>query len=610
MTIAEAAAAGPNYVFPMMGGAYFSTSNFQLIYMMYRPLYWFGVGNSASLNPGLSVAQVPVYSNGGKTVTIKMKGYKWSNGEVVDAQDVVFWMNMLKADATSWAAYAPGPGQFPGNVVNVTADNAADTVTFTLDADYSQHWFTYNELSQVTPLPLAWDITSAGGAAGSGGCSKATYASVTTALQTIKGTPTLVQTSASAKACAAVYAFLTGKTEAGDLGTYATNPLWQIVDGPFHLSAYDATTNGLTVVPNKLYSGPVKPSIDSLVFAPFTTDTAEFNVLASGGKINIGYVPPQNLPVYKGALFGSTGPKAGTNNAQLASNYVLAPVYGWGVNYFAMNYTNPTSGPIFSQLYVRQAFQSLMNQTLWIQLFDSGYGAPTYGPVPVIPKTADATPQESDNPYPYSPSHAKSLLSSHGWTVVPNGTTTCTRPGTAANECGKGIAKGAAMNFQYLYANGMISFVSQVKELQSSWAQAGIKLTLEGKSFGDVISTAATPCTPGKACPWDIANWGGGWSYSPDYYPTGEEIFATGAASNFGLYSDKVNDANIELTNTSSSLQSLYTYENYLAKQVPDIWQPEPPYELTEVGKNVCGVVPQNVLLFWVAQDWYFCKVG
>ena len=39
---------------------------------------------------------------------------------------------------------------------------------------------------------------------------------------------------------------------------------------------------------------------------------------------------------------------------------------------------------------------------------------------------------------------------------------------------------------------------------------------------------------------------------------------------------------------------------NYLAKQVPDIWQPEPPYELTEVGKNVCGVVPQNVLLFWV----------
>ncbi len=30
-----------------------------------------------------------------------MKGYKWTNGETVNAQDVVFWMNMLKANATS-----------------------------------------------------------------------------------------------------------------------------------------------------------------------------------------------------------------------------------------------------------------------------------------------------------------------------------------------------------------------------------------------------------------------------------------------------------------------------------------------------------------------------
>jgi hypothetical protein len=29
---------------------------------------------------------------------------------------------------------------------------------------------------------------------------------------------------------------------------------------------------------------------------------------------------------------------------------------------------------------------------------------------------------------------------------------------------------------------------------------------------------------------------------------------------------------------------------------------------LTEIGKNVCGVLPQNILLNWVAEDWYFCK--
>jgi len=610
MTIAEAAAAGPNYIFPMMGGAYFSVSNFQLIYLLYRPLYFPGVGTTPNINAGLSVAQLPVYTNGGKTVTIKMKGYKWSNGETVNAQDVVFWMNLLKANATSWAAYAPGPTQFPGNVVNVVANNSSDTVTFTLNAAYSQLWFTNNELSQVSPLPIAWDISKLGGSAGSGGCSHAAYTSVKTALQTIKGTPTLVQTSAAAKDCAAVYAYLTGKTNAGDLGTYATNPLWQIVDGPFKLSTYDATDNGATVVPNKAYSGPLKPSIDKLVMAPFTTDTAEFNVLAAGGgKINIGYVPPQNLPKYSGKPWcGAAGPCAGANNAQLAPNYNLAPVLGWSVNYFAMNYTNPTSGPIFKQLYIRQALQSLMNQTLWIQLYQSGYGSPTYGPVPVNPPTKDSTSAEASNPYPYSPSHAKSLLSSHGWTVVPDGVTTCAKPGTAANECGAGIPKGAALNFQYLYYNGAVSFDNQIKELATTWAQAGVKLTLEGKAFGDVISTAATPCTAGTKCPWDIANWGGGWIYAPDYYPTGEEIFATGAASNFGQYSDKTNDANILATNKSSSLQALYTYENYLSKQVPDIWQPDAPGALTEIGKNVCGVTPQNILLNWVAEDWYFCK--
>lgn len=107
MTIAESPAAGPNYLFPMMGGAYFSVQNFQLIYLLYRPLYWFGVGNTPDLNPALSFGQPPVYSNGGKTVTIQMKGWKWSNGETVNAQDIVFWMNLLRSDETSWAAYTP-----------------------------------------------------------------------------------------------------------------------------------------------------------------------------------------------------------------------------------------------------------------------------------------------------------------------------------------------------------------------------------------------------------------------------------------------------------------------------------------------------------------------
>ncbi len=606
MTVAEAAP-GPDYIFPMMSGQDFLVSNFQLIYLLFRPLYWFGVGSTPNLNEQLSVAFAPVYSDHNRQVTIKMKGYRWSNGETVDAQDVVFWMNMVKADAPSWAGYVPGPGQFPGDISNVVANNRKDTVTFTLDGSYSSYWFTYNELSQITPLPLAWDITKYPAAAGSGGCSAASYKSIETSISANGLTPV----SASAKACTRVHAFLTGTTEAGDLDTYASNPLWQIVDGPFRLTQYQASDGGATVVPNPDYSGRVKSSLKALVLDPFTTDASEFQQLQGGSAISIGYVTPQDLPVYRGPAFAKDGtPLTGPNNTSLAGRYNLVPAYPWGVNYFALNYTNPVSGPIFKQLYIRQAMQSLMNQTLWIQQFSSGYGSPTYGPVPVYPPTDMVTPQESSGPYPYSVSKAKSLLSSHGWKVVvaPNGVTTCVRPGTKADECGAGISKGAALSFNYLYYKDAGTFGSQIKELAAAWAMAGIRLQLVPMGFDALISAAATPCVASKACSWDIANWGNGWFYTPDFYPTGEEIFATGAGSNFGQYSDSKADQLIKATYSSSSLSALHDYEDYLAQQVPDIWQPETALALNEVAKNVCGFAPENALFTWVAEDWYFCK--
>jgi len=612
LKIAEAAGDGPSYIFPMMGYTYFTPPNFQLIYLLYRPLYWFGTGSTPALNEDLSLADLPVYTDHDRQVTIKMKGYKWSNGEAVNAEDVVFWMNMLKANATSWGGYVSGTGQFPGDVSNVSANDKTDTVTFTLDASYSSYWFTYNELSQVTPLPIAWDVTSASASAkaGSGRCSSASYTSITTSFDS-KGL--LVDDSAAAKACAAVYSFLTGASEAADLGTYASNPLWTTVDGPFKLTEYDATDNGATLVPNPSYSGPVKSTLAKLVMVPFKTATSEYKTLLSGKAIDIGYVQPADLPRYTGAAFSKSGdPLAGKNSPSLASNYTLDPVYPWGINYFVLNYTNPTSGPIFKQLYIRQAMQSLMNQTRWIQAFNTGYGAPTYGPVPVFPPTSLVTKQESSNPYPYSPQHAKHLLTSHGWNVVAGGVTTCVRPGTASNECGAGIRKGAALSFNYLYYKGTASFENQIKGLALTWAQAGIRLHLEGSNnFDAVVTAAAAPCVAGKACAWEMANWEGGWNFMPDYYPTGEEIFAANAGSNFGGYSDPTADRLITLTISSSSPKALYDYENYLATQVPAIWQPDTvALELNEVSKNVCGFTPQNPLFTWVAENWYFCKAA
>ncbi|MGP8180172.1 MAG: ABC transporter substrate-binding protein [Acidimicrobiales bacterium] len=609
MTYATPPGGPPTYIFPMMSPAYFSVSNFQLIYDMFRPMYWFGQGQTPDLNTNLSLADMPVYSNGGKTITVKMKGFKWSNGETVDAQDVVFWQNIMKVEPTQWGEYVPGPDQYPGNVVNIVANNATDTVTFTLNKPYGSYWYTYNELSQITPLPVAWDITSATAKPGSGGCSSASYSSIKTSTSS---SGVMTPTSASAKACTAVWTFLTSKTEGASPSTYGTNPLWQTVDGPFTLTAFDATTGGATLVPNTKYSGSPKPSYSKLVYLPFTTDTSEFDVLAAGHTIDIGYSPPENIPAYKGPVWCGTKTCAGPNNAQLAANYTFAPEAQWGFNYFAVNYTNPTFGPIVKQVYIRDAMQSLQNQTLWAQLYNNGYAVPTYGPVPVDPPTNFASSFEKKNPLPYSPSHAISLLKSHGWTVVPNGVDTCTSPGTGANQCGAGIAKGAQLNFPFVYATGIASFDAQMREMAASWEQAGIKLQQEPKSFQEVLTDAFGPrCVPNKPCAWVVADWGGGWIYAPDFYPTGEALFLSGAGSNAGDYSNPAADGLISLTNTSSSLTALYNYEDFMATNLPVLYQPEIE-ALWEVSKNVCGALPDplNILAAPAPEYWYFCKAA
>ncbi|SHF04542.1 extracellular solute-binding protein, family 5 Middle [Ferrithrix thermotolerans DSM 19514] len=156
VNFAEGPGAAPNYIFPLTPGTAFSTSNLSFFQvLMYRPLYWFGNGTKAEINYSLSLAKPPIFSDNNTTVTVNMNtNYKWSNGEPVDAQDVVFWMNLIKANKNSWGGYVPGA--FPDNVVSYKATSKYQVVV-TLNQSYNSTWFTYNELSQMTPLPLAWD---------------------------------------------------------------------------------------------------------------------------------------------------------------------------------------------------------------------------------------------------------------------------------------------------------------------------------------------------------------------------------------------------------------------------------------------------------------------
>ena len=169
-TFAEQASQTPNFILPFYPGSLCSVANIsQLMYLMYRPLYSFGKGTTPALNPELSLADTPVYSNGDKTVTLSVKDtYKWSDGESVTGQDVVFFMNWYHAEKANFCGYTAG--EMPDNVSNVVANG--QTVTFTLSGSVNPNWFTDNELSQITPLPAAWDIKSTGAAAGSGGCTR------------------------------------------------------------------------------------------------------------------------------------------------------------------------------------------------------------------------------------------------------------------------------------------------------------------------------------------------------------------------------------------------------------------------------------------------------
>ena len=588
---AEAPQATPNYIFPFAQFAYFSVANLtQFQELMYRPLYWFGKGVAPVLDLSRSLANNPVYSKGNTVVTIKMKPYKWSNGETVTAQDSVFWLNMMQVEKGVWAGYVPGT--IPDDIKSISANGT--TLTLTLDAPVNPNWFTYNELSQITPMPMAWDLSASGQKAGSQACAKASFSTVKVTKDK-KGN--FVPVSAAAKSCGSVYTYLDSQSK--KISSYAGSPIWSVVDGPWKLEKMD-TTGNVTFVPNKKFSGPQKPTLAKFVELPYTSDDAEFNALAAN-KVDVGYLPTQDIT--SSASAPANDPcalKPGANNPRL-SGYNIAPVFPWGINYFPVNFkstaNNGQSGKIFSQLYFRQAFQLLVNQPLYIKQIDKGYGEPTYGPVPVCPTNKFATSQEKANPYAYNKAKAIGLLKSHGWDVKPNGTTTC----SDAAKCG--VPAGTPLNINLQYASGTASITQLMNAQKSSWAQAGINVKLTTATFNTVIGVAV-PCS-GSSCTWEMENWGGGWIFAPDYYPSGEDLFQTGASSNAGSYSDPKADSLIKQTTQGNA--DLANYQNYLAQQLPVVWQPNP-VTVAEINKKLVGVTPINALLTLNPEDWYFTK--
>lgn len=595
VTFGESPGGNPDYILPLAGGEYFSISNDSLFSnIMYPTMYWFGIGSDPVLNPALSVAHVPVFSDNNTVATVTLKHWIWSDGKPITARDIVFWMNLLSAvtDPKSPAigsSSAPGPGWgaavpggFPVNVVSYK-QTGTYTIVFKLNASYNPTWFLYNELSQITPLPQqSWDLLSSSGTVGNYDASAEARSPVpnTTPVQYVPTNPGTASTGALG-----VAQFI--NTQSQDLSTYATNPLWQVVNGPFKLSQF--TTGGFVkMVPNKNYSGSPKPTISAFEELPYTSDTTEFDQLRSGA-LTIGYVPTNDLS-QKSTLEHSEG-------------YSYSPWYTFSTSDWNYNFTDPTNAAILKQLYFRQAVQSLVNQPQYIKDFQAGLGIPTNGPVPTYPRNnPDVSPLEAGSlVYPYDPAKAVSLLKAHGWTVVPKGASFCSDPGTGSGQCGAGIKSGQKATFTALYASGNAELSSEMEAFQSSEEQhAGIDFTILQQSGTDMAGevtgcTFATPCSD-----WDLENFGGsGWVYSPDYFPTGEELFETGAASNLGDYSDPTANALIDATTTApthaAEITALYKYQDYIAQQLPQVLWPSAFTQATVYKSDLKGFVPQDV---------------
>ena len=92
-------------------------------------------------------------------MTLKLKGWKFSDGQVVNAQSVMFFLNMYKALPADFWGYNPGYG-IPDQVSNIT--HTAMSVTINFKAVVNPLWITNNYLDQITPFPNSWDVTAGG----------------------------------------------------------------------------------------------------------------------------------------------------------------------------------------------------------------------------------------------------------------------------------------------------------------------------------------------------------------------------------------------------------------------------------------------------------------
>ncbi len=529
ITFGYLASDAPNWIMPIVPGADSSVYNvFVFEWQLWRPTWFTPEGSTPTVDPALSVANTPVWSNGDKTVSVTLKPWKWSNGQTLGAKDLEFTIDEIKAavkeSPANWSSYVPG--YFPDTITSMSVPNA-QTLVINMSKAVNPTWLEEDILDVPVMPAAAWAKDSASG-------------------------PTLDYTNpANAKK---IFDFLTAQSKS--VSTYATNPLWQVVDGPYKLTAFNATTGSFTMAPNPDYSGQHANPESSFVGVPFTSDAATFNGIKSG-SVDVAALPPEDnpeIPSLKGEGY----------------DYYGLPAWG---NYFAAYNFKDTTGDfnnIANQLYFRQAMQHLEDQPGQIKAFLNGDGDPLGGPIGAYPQSPYLPANGKTTLYPFSISTATSLLKSNGWTVTPNGTDTCAKAGTGAGECGAGIPAGTKLSFNLIY-NAASPITQEVEDLASNAKAAGVTVNLSASNFNFLINNYTDPGSPANVDKWAMMDFGG---ESSSTYPTTFGLFNTGGTAQIGDYSDPTADSLINDSISSTNPAAVMNELSFLDTQVPVLWQP------------------------------------
>ncbi|HKN98989.1 MAG TPA: ABC transporter substrate-binding protein [Pseudonocardiaceae bacterium] len=570
VTYAEPVGGGPTFIFPIEDEAHQTVANgFQFSDLMWRPLYWPTTGASPSVDYSRSLAEPPTFADNNKTITIKLdKGYTWSDGKPVTGNDILFTIALSKAAIKENPANLGGytPGEFPDNIVSATTPDP-QTVVLKLDKTFNSAWLLANELAtSIEPLPSqAWNIAAAGG-------------------------PHLdFSQPANAKR---IYDFLFKQSQSP--ATYATNPIWQTVDGPFKIKTYNASTTGTTLVANRAYTGTQKPHIDEIDELAYTSTNAEWNDVLSG-QLDVGYVDFTDLPQLPRAVKNSPG-------------YAYYGLPSTGFEYLYFNFKDKTNNfdKIVAQLYFRQALAHLQNEPAVIRGAFKNAAVPAYSTIASLPTSKYSKLAITSAIYPYSISTAKQLMSSHGWTVQ-NGVLTCTSPGTGPKNCGAGIPRGQKLTFNIDYGNSPAAIGQQIVALASAAKQLGINISLKSFTFNQLITIADDVNSPATENQWAMADFGG---FTGFLYPTGDSIFNTTGSFDSGAYSNPKADQLIHDSVFGTDPNALVKESNFIGKDLPAIFQPEPDriYIWKKTLQGPADSFANLTQSYLTPEDWWLTK--